>query len=120
MSLIKSNSNENQLRRFFAEQLIPIALKLRKNDTYFFSLGPDNKTEGKDDDSWYITCPEDMPELVEFDVSNLETELRNLWESQRLSQLGELAEPIAELARRIKMPTPCEDTDISPFIYVMF
>ena len=120
MNLIKSSTDEDHLRRFFAEQLIPIALKLRKDDTHFFSLEPDSKTEGADDDSWYVTCPEDTPELVEFDASNLEAELHKLWASQGLSQLGELAEPIAELARRMKMPTPCEDTNISPFIYVMF
>jgi len=40
----------------------------------------------------YVSYPEGTPELVEFDASNIEAELHKLWESQGLSQLGELAE----------------------------
>ena len=120
MSLTKSSINEKQLRRFFVEQLVPIASKLRKDGIHFFALGPDDGANGVDDDSWYVTYSEDTMELVEFDGASLEAELCTLWENQGLPQLSELAQPMADLARRLKMPMPSDDADVSPFIYVMF
>ena len=120
MNLTRLSTDENVLRRFFVEQLVSIASKLRKDGIRFFPLGPDDRTDGPDSDSWYVPYPENTIELTEFDAGCLEEELRKLWVSQGLHQLGELAKPLADLARRLKMPAPSDDSDVSPFIYVMF
>ncbi len=120
MNLTKSSTDEKRLRRFFVEQLNPIALKLRKKGVSFFAPGPDDRTDGPDNDSWYVPYPENTSELTEFESGCLEEDLRKLWMSQGLNQLGDLAKPLADLARRLKMPAPSNDSDVSPFIYVMF
>ena len=120
MNLIKSSTDEDHLRRFFFEQLGPIALKLRKDGIRFFALSPNDKTKAVEEDSWYSDYPKDTPELVEVDTISLELELQKLWESQGLSQLDDLAEQLGDLSRQLKLSTPIDDADISPLIYVMF
>ena len=115
MNSISRSEDDQPLRRFFAQELVPMAEKLREDGVRFFALGPDDNG-----DSWYTPYPKDMPELVNFESANAETELHELWERQGLSQLTPLAAPIAALARKLEMPTPGDDADVSPFVYVMF
>jgi len=120
LNLTKFALNENYLRHFFRKYFVPMADKLRKSKIKFFANTLDEGNEEMQNDSWYVPYPSDTPELVKFDSDNLEEELCRLWESQNLPQLADLAEPISTLARRIEMPVPKHDADISPFIYIMF
>ena len=120
MNLTKLALNETYLRHFFRKYFVPMADKLRKSRIQFFANEPDEGKEEMQNDSWYVPYPSDTPELVQFDSNNLGEKLCRLWESQGLPQLADLAEPISILARRIEMPVPSHDADISPFIYVMF
>ncbi len=115
MNSISRSEDDQQLRRFFAQLLVPMAEKLREESVRFFALAPEDNG-----DSWYVPYPKDMPELVSFESADTQRELRELWERQGLSALMPLAAPLAALARELEMPTPGDDADVSPFIYVMF
>ena len=74
----------------------------------------------KEDDSWYVPFPSDASELFRLEEGQLKNDLIQLWKSQGLSSMQPFAEPIAELAERMKSASSDDDADVSPFIYMMF
>ena len=95
--------------------MVPLAEKLRADGVRLMPLEPE-----PGDETWYVPYPRDTPELVEFEADDAEVQLREWWEEQGLPLLVPLAGPILELARRLEQPTPDDNADVSPFIYVMF
>ena len=78
-------------------------------------LGPDDGEE-----TWYVSYALDTPKFTRFESMDTAEMLREIWEAQGLGELAPLAGAIGELAAHLEEPTPTEDSDISPFVYVMF
>ena len=108
-----SSTDERRAARVFEECLLPAARKLRERGVRFFPLGPDS-----DEESWYTAAPT-RPNFAELEPSQCEAALRELWESQGLAELAELAEPLMRLSAELEMAEE-EIPDISPFVYVMY
>lgn len=120
MSLIKSAVRENELRSVFRKKITKVAEKLRENGILFFSMGFDEENSAEKVESWYVPYPDNILEFVSFENTDIETELMTLWESQGLKKLTPLIKDIVDLSKRLEMPLPSDDADVSPFIYVMF
>ncbi len=93
-----SSTDEETLRRFHAEKVVPAAEALRARGVRFFALGPEDDAE-----SWYVAPPEDEPDFLEIDEAALADALRQRWEAQELPELAALAAPLLVVAHS---PTP--------------
>lgn len=102
------------LRRFFADRMIPASEQLRRDGVSLMTLGPDA------DDTWFVAYAEDTPEFTEFDSDDTGRALSELWDGQGLAQLVDLARAVGQLAAQMQQPLPTKETDVSPFMYVMF
>ena len=105
--------NDRRIQRFFHKRLVPAARRLRERGVEFFPMGPD------DAESWYQTVPEEEEEVFEFDAEQTAQVLEELWSTQELPELVELAEPLMKLARQLEQ-TEKESGDVDPFVYVMY
>jgi hypothetical protein len=104
--------DRERLRRFFLEQLVPAAERLRKRGVTLFPLGAD------DAPSWYADPPS-YPELTEIEPASFGDDLKRLWQSKNLPELSELAVALGGLAGELEVVAD-QSEDVSPFIYVMF
>jgi hypothetical protein len=105
---------DKQLERFFREVLVPLAETARKNGVEFFPLGP-----GATGSSYYSECGEKRTYLHGVELSNLENEVEQLWETGDFPELASIAGKIAEFSELLK-ENEDEKDEISPFIYAMF
>lgn len=102
-----------RLRRFFRKRLVPVAEKLRARGFSFFPLGPEPEAE-----TWYEGPPTE-PKFTSLNVDECEAALRELWRSQDLPELAELADELMKLAEHLEIHEE-ESADVSPFVYVMY
>jgi hypothetical protein len=114
MNSTKANAEQDELlREFFQQRLVPLADRLSARGVRFFPLGPE-----PDDPDWWVHMPSDEPELVELDATDFATALRGLWEEQGLGELAEHAEAFVALSRELEIDIE-QTSDVSPEIYVM-
>jgi hypothetical protein len=120
---MNSTNNENsiQVKKFFFEELVPLAKKLHhKNDPVFFHKKPDSAKDtyfirrkiitmaSKDFEAGGCSSPEDLKEA-----------LISLWVAEGHDELQTIAEAIIKLAGSAHYPEE-QSSEVSPFIYVMF
>ena len=99
---------------FFKDRLAPAAQALRARNVSLFPVAPD-----PDADSYFQPCDPDKPLVSEIDLGHAAAMLQELWTSQELPELAEIAHDLMQLARALKQEQ--EDTgEISPFIYEMY
>lgn len=98
---------------FFGELLVPAAERLRQRGIVFFPLGP-----VFEEPSWW-EGPPSGPDFVPLDTGSIESRLRDLWRSEGLPELDELVQPLMELAEKLEV-RDLEDSEVSPFVYVMY
>jgi len=108
-----NSTDERRLRHFFRARLLPAAEKLRSRGISFFPLGPEPEL-----DTWYSGPPTE-PRFTTLEVDECETAIRELWQSQHLPELAELAGELMKLAEKLEVQED-EDADVSPFVYVMY
>lgn len=111
---MNSTDRTDQLRRFYRERMLPVAIKLSERNLNLLVLAPET-----DSDTWYVSTATNEPEFIEFDEEHFGSQMRDLWEAQGYPEISELAEPLAELAREMELGED-ESSEVSPFIYVMF
>jgi hypothetical protein len=104
--------DRERLRRFYLEQLVPAAERLRKRGVTLFPLGAD------DAPSWYADPPS-YPELTAIEPASFGEDLKLLWQSKNLPELAELAVALGSLAGELEIVAE-QSEDVSPFVYVMF
>ena len=109
-----SSTDEQRLRRFFAERLVPAAETLRRRGVQLFPLGPEPDAE-----SWYVEGPGPERDFVELPEDGLEDALRALFRERGLPELEALAPALMELSGALEIAAE-ETPDISPFVYVMY
>ena len=107
---MSSTDDERLARRFFNDELLPAAERLRERGVSFLPLGPD------DEASWFEPAP-DGDDFTE--IGDLETVLRDHWEAQGLSELASLAHALANLADALEIREQ-DSAEVSPFVYVMY
>jgi hypothetical protein len=116
MSLTRSQS----VRRFFVDELMPVAAQLRAEGTTLFPLGADPGA-----DSYYTKRDKTAMTAGDFEVSgcdaveSFEAALVALWNAQGYPQLTRLAPTLSRLATSLYQIDE-QTEDVSPFIYVMF
>ena len=108
-----SSTDEDKLRTFFREKLVPAAMKLRERGVDLFPTGPDPDAE-----SWWEPGPTEE-EFVELSPEQVEAALAARWLAADLPELAALAGPLMELARELEI-TEEPSSEVSPFVYVMY
>lgn len=104
-------TRDQDLRRFFHEQIVPAAESLRRRDVRFFALAPDRSQA-----SYWAARP--RGEAYIFQISDdLEGELRETWRD--IPELQALASDLATMTR-VMADGREETADVSSFIYAMF
>jgi hypothetical protein len=112
---LSNKETEDLLRAFYQKRLLPLAEIARERDIEFFPLTPD-KTAA----SYYQDRNDDGNYVYEIDATDLGGELRQMWSDDKLPELVELAEPLAELADILHKQEEETEGEVSPFIYAMF
>jgi hypothetical protein len=110
---MSSTEDAARARRFFEEHLLPAAERLRARGVRFFPLGPTDEEA-----SWYAGPPE-IGDFMELEAEGIEQTLRSLWASQDLPELEALTPHLLELARSLEVRDQ-EESEVSPFVYVMY
>jgi hypothetical protein len=116
MNLTKSQS----VRRFFFDELMPLAAQFRARGEIFFPLSanPSARTYYTKRDKTAMTAKDF--EVAGCDaVDSFEEALTALWNSQGYPQLTSLAPTLSRLARSFHHIDQ-QNEEVSPFIYVMF
>lgn len=113
MTINDANVNDS-LRDFFYDVLLPIAESAQQQGVEFFPLGPEAKA-----DSYYSDLSGANSYLHEIDLSDLGTELRQLWASGDFPDLVKIAAALEKFSKLLKEKAD-ETDEISPFIYAMF
>lgn len=108
-----SSTDEDKLRTFFREKLVPAAIKMRERGVRLFPTGPDPDVE-----SWWEPGPTE-DEFVELAPEQIEAALAARWQAAGLPELVALAGPLMELARELEM-TEEPSREVSAFVYVMY
>jgi len=109
----RAEKQEEELRAFFREKLLPLAERGRERGFRFLPEIADGQTG-------YVAYPSDTPELVDGDTAINEQALRELWERQGFPELADLAGPIMEWRAKLKPAADETEGEVSPFIYAMF
>ena len=106
---------EKRSRSFYAERLLPLAKVSRERGLEMFPLSPDEAAASyyklRDDDGCYVH---------EINPEQITAQLKELWSTDELSELVELAEPLTSLAKILQEQEEEGASDVSPFIYAMF
>lgn len=108
-----NSTDDDKLRTFFREKIIPAAIQLRERGVELFPLGPDPEAE-----SWWEPGPTE-DEFVELAPEQIEAALSARWQAADLPELVALVAPLMELARELEV-TEEPSSDVSPFVYVMY
>jgi hypothetical protein len=107
-------TDEQTLRRFFTQRMVPAAQTLRDRGVKMLSMAPDVEA-----DTWYDGPPRDEPDFVAVDPAACERLLRALWERQGLPELADLAAELMRLARALERDAE-PAAELSPSLYVMY
>ena len=116
----KMKNPAKALDKFFHNEMLPVAEKLKSQQGDFFPLGPDDNAS-----SYYIDRKCSKLTRADFEdngcdsVESLQASLSKLWQSQDQSALVELTPSISELAAALRQVEE-EQKDVSEFIYVMY
>ena len=102
------------LDKFWSQQLLPAAEALRTRGVRFFETAPDAKA-----DSYYTSHEPSADPFIKLEPADWEKLLRDMWQKEGFPELASLAHPLMELAAKLKL-RDAEQSDVSPFIYVMF
>jgi hypothetical protein len=102
------------LRRFYANELIAVAEKLRSSGYEGISLGRDENVG-----TWYVDVDAESAVFIEVEVEQVTARLRGIWEGEDLQELAALSASLVEVARDLRTDED-ESADISPFMYVMY
>ena len=102
------------LDKFWNQQLLPAAQALRARGVSFFEAAPDAKAT-----SYYTSHQSSADPFVKLEPADWEQLMRDMWQQEGFPELAALATPLMELAEKLKLPD-AEQSDVSPFIYVMF
>lgn len=110
-----SSTDDEDLRRFYEDRIVPAAEALAARGIRFFPMGPE-----PDESTWYEDAPTEPPELMPLgDQRECLLRLRDRWERQGLPELVELVDPLVRLAERLQPPEE-EPAEISQYVYVMY
>ena len=110
----KSSEIDRQLVNFFRSVLVSLDDAANEKGVEFFPLGPDPTGN-----LYYSEIGEKRTYLHSIDLSNIEIELRKMWEESDFPELASLAGKLAEFSELLK-EKESETDEISPFIYAMF
>lgn len=110
-----SSTEDEDLRRFYEDRVVPVAERLAARGVRFIPMGPD-----PDEDTWYEDAPTEPPELMPLgDQVECLLRLKDLWQRQGLPELAELVEPLVRLAEQLQPPEE-QPAEISQYVYVMY
>jgi hypothetical protein len=102
------------LDKFWNQQLLPAAQSLHGRGVRFFETAPDPAST-----SYYTPHKSAADPFVQLEPADWERLLRDMWQKEGLPELTTLAGPLMDLAEKLKL-RDAEQSDVSPFIYVMF
>jgi hypothetical protein len=105
---------DRELRRFWAERMVPAAGELRRRGVRFFETGPRPHAG-----TYFIPHAPAASPFTEIEPERPAELLREMWSAEGLPELAALAGPLAALGPVLK-PGEEESAEISPFVYVMF
>ena len=109
-----SSTDDAELRRLFARQLVPAAARLRERGVAFLPPGPE-----PGEWSGYREMPESEDELLDASPDAFAARLEALWREEGLPELAELVEPLMRLAENLASEAD-ETAEVSPSLYVMY
>lgn len=109
-----SQTDAEQLRAYFADELVPAARALRERGVTFFAQRPDGHA-----DSWYVDAATAEPDLFEVEADDAERTLREMWLSEGVPELAALAASLMQLAGDVRLDED-QSAEVSPFMYVMY
>ena len=120
MSSTEAGGSIPEVKRFFSEELMPLAEKLRDEGKSFFAISPDPAAK-----TYYIKREKTAMTPASFELpgcdslDSFEKALADMWTSQGYPELAALAPTLAKLAHSIYSVEE-QGGEVSPFIYVMF
>jgi hypothetical protein len=117
---MSSTSSGGGARRFFDEQLMPAAKRMRAGRGDLFPTG---REDGPG--SYYTPRSRTRMDRADFELErlgspdDLEPALRGFWDGRGFPELAGLAPGLTDVARALH-ETEEQTEEVSPFIYVMF
>ena len=120
MSSTKADGAIPEVKKFFFEELMPLAEKLRDEGKSFFAVRPDPAAK-----TYYIKRKKTAMDPASFEVAgcdsfdSFEKALADMWTSQGYPELAVLAPTLLKLTKSIYSVEE-QSEEVSPFIYVMF
>jgi hypothetical protein len=114
-----TDEHDAELRRFFDEQLLPVAQRVKaKGDV--FPMGPDPSCKSYWIDRTTRTLGKaDFEEPSMASPAELGAKLAAMWTAKGDAELAKLAPAMQKLATGLAKAHQKQD-DVSPFIYVMY
>lgn len=111
---------QREIKRFFDEQLLPLAAQLKSRGVSLLDPGPQ-----PDAASYYIARQQRSMSPADFENGGLTSpekagaEMRQVWSSAAGHPLAPLADPVARLAGELRQNQE-QASDVSSFIYAMY
>jgi len=120
MASTDPDQSSDLIRKFHAQELMPLAERLAKQGKTLFPTGADAKRA-----SYYVKRAKTTMEKADFEVfgpgsiEDFQNALVQLWKQQGLPELAALAPGLAKIAESVYFREE-RDEEVSPFMYVMF
>jgi hypothetical protein len=117
---MKSINENEQIKKVFYGEILPLAKRMLVNEKAFFPLTSDSELN-----TYYISRKQQKISSEDFEIAgcdspeNLTLALMKLWSSEEYPELSSLAESMSKLAKTLHFQKEQSD-EVSPFIYVMF
>ena len=120
MTSTRDRRNSREIRKYFYEELLPVAKKVLAERKGLFPVAAEPELG-----TYFTARQHEKASSTDFEIHGCESPeqlahaLGQMWSSQGYPELGALAESMSKLARTLHFVTEQSD-EISPFIYVMF
>jgi hypothetical protein len=111
---------QREIKRFFDEQLLPLAAQLKAKGVNLLDAGPQPGAA-----SYYITRQHRSMSPADFETGGLtspakaQAEMRQVWNAAAGHPLAPLADGVARLAGELRQDQE-QSSDVSSFIYAMY